>query len=296
MPKARIWVFNVEQGFMAFVRAPSGATLAIDCGKASDFSPTIYVRENELNDPERQARYPISELVVTHPHDDHIEDIQRLAKWLKPGIIHKQRYDWEEVEEQSGGDYANLRQWAKFQEEYNSPVDDPPDWGAVKVTHWCLTVDQANALNEAKFINNSSIITIVEVGSFKMTFPGDIEKDGWLKMLERDQFCAALRGTSIFVTSHHGHSSGYTPEIYAAMGKPWFNLSSIHHGDLAIESAYSTAQTACGAPYNGETRYSITTRRDGSCLIQVDDQGNWRMDTYRLGANLPKPTSYGRGW
>jgi len=296
MPKARICVFNVEHGFMAFIRAPSRATLAIDCGLAAHFSPTMYVREKELNDPERQAGYPISQLVVTHPHDDHIEDIQRLAKWLKPRIIYRQRYDWEEVEEESGGDYANLREWAKFQEEYNSPVPDPPDWGAMKLTHWGLTVDQARALNERKFVNNSSIITIVQVGSFKMTFPGDVESDGWLKKLEDDEFCAALRGTSVFVTSHHGHSSGYVPQIYDVMGKPWFNLSSIHHGDLGIEGAYSTIATARGVQHNEEPRYSFTTRKDGSCLIEVDEEGRWTFGFYDLGANLPKATSYGRGW
>lgn len=295
MANARIWVFDVDHGFMAFVRPASGATLAIDCGKADDFSPTLYIRDSELTELERLRGCPISKLVVTHPHDDHIEDIGLVAAYLRPERLLRHEYDWEEVQAQSEGEHDRLRRWKEFENDYRPPVDEP-DWGSMKLTHWCLTVAEAKALNESKFINNSSIITIVQIGSFKMTFPGDIEKDGWLEMLRKASFCEALRGTSIFVTSHHGHSSGYVPEIYDVMGKPWFNLSSIHHGDLSIESAYSTAQTACGTPYNGETRYSITTRRDGSCLIQVDDQGNWRMDTYRLGTNLPKPTSYGRGW
>jgi len=295
MANARIWVFDVEHGFMAFVRAPSGATLAIDCGKGEDFSPSLYVRENELTPSERGAERPISELVLTHPHDDHIEDIARLAYYLKPQRITRQHYDWEELEAQPGGQHDNLRRWKEFQEDYKWPVDDP-DWGPMNVTHWCLTVDEARALNESKFINNSSIITIVAIGSFKMTFPGDIEKDGWLKKLEDNEFCAALRGTTIFVTSHHGHSSGYVPEIYDAMGKPWFNLTSIHHGDLGIENAYSTPDSARGVEWNGEPRYSFTTRKDHSCFVKVDEFGRCSFGFYDLGANLPRPTSYGRGW
>lgn len=296
MASAKIWVFDVDHGFMAFIRAPSRATLAIDCGLAADFSPTIYVRENELDDSEREARYPISKLVVTHPHDDHIADIGRFAKCLKPRIMRRQHYDWQEVEEESGGDYANLREWAKFQEEYSSPVNDPPDWGAMNLTHWYLTPDEARALNESKFINNSSIITIVEIGSYKVTFPGDIERDGWLKMLERDDFCRALRGTEIFVTSHHGHSSGYVPEIYEVMGKPAFNLTSIHRGDQNIEQAYSSPDRARGVTWNGETRYSLTTRKDGSCLVEVDESSNGVVSFCDLGVNFSKWHSYDAHW
>lgn len=295
MASAKIWVFDVDHGFMAFIRAPSRATLAIDCGLADDFSPTIYVRENELDDSERQARYPISKLVVTHPHEDHIQDIARFVKCLKPGIIRRQRYDWQEVEGQSEGDCDSLHQWVEFQEGYNTPVDDP-DWGPMNVTHWSLTVGEARALNESKFINNSSIITIVAIGSFKMTFPGDIEKDGWLKKLEDDEFCAALRGTSVFVTSHHGHSSGYVPEIYDVMGKPAFNLSSIHRGDENIEQAYSSPDRALGLTWNGETRYSFTTRKDGSCLVQVDENGKAVVDFDDLGVNFSKWHSYDAHW
>lgn len=295
MANAKIWVFDVDHGFMAFVRAPSSATLAIDCGKGDEFSPTTYIRQWELMPSERDAQYPLSELVVTHPHDDHIQDIARLAEYLKPRVLWRQRYDWEELEAQSEGQYANLHQWVEFQEDYIPPADEP-DWGAMKLSHWYLTLDEAKELNESSFINNSSIISIVEMGSFKMTFPGDIEKDGWLKLLERQEFCAALRGTTIFVTSHHGHSSGYVPEIYDVMGKPAFNLSSIHRGDENIENAYSTPQTARGVTFDGEPRYSLTTRRHGSCLIKAGEDGRGTFWFARLEPNLPKPTSYGRPW
>jgi len=292
---AKIWVFDVDHGFMAFIRAPSGATLAIDCGLAADFSPTVYIRDKELEEWERCAECPISKLVLTHPHDDHIEDIERLAAYLKPHRITRQEYDWEEVEAQSQGECQNLHQWEQLLEHYSFPADDP-DWGPMKLTHWCLTVDEAKQLNQSKFVNNSSIISIVEIGSFKMTFPGDIEKDGWLAKLQDPDFCKALSGTDVFVTSHHGHSSGYVPEIYEAMGKPWFNLSSIHHGDLSIESAYSTPDSARGVECNGEPRYSFTTRKDHSCFVKVDEFGRWSFGFYDLGANVPRPTSYGRGW
>lgn len=271
---------------MAFVRAPSGATLMIDCGKARDFSPALYIRSNELDASEQQAVYPIKKLVVTHPHDDHIQDIGTVSRYLRPNIIQRNHYDWEEVEGASGGDYQNLQLWKTFQAGYNSPAD-PIDWGGMDVTQWGLSVAQAKALNESKFINNSSIITIIQVNGFKVVFPGDIERDGWLSLLGRDtNFCAALKGTSIFVTSHHGHSSGYTPEIFDVMGKPHFNLSSLHRRDESIEPAYSSPDRARGVTYKGEARYHFTTRNDGSVLLEIDETGKCDFSFKPLAPNL----------
>jgi len=277
MASTRIWVFDVEHGFAAFMRVPSGATMMIDCGRADDFSPALYIREYELNQFEQQAGYPITKLVVTHPHDDHIEDIATVIKYLQPNVIKRRRYDWEEVESESGGDYENLRKWAAFQAGYTKTAD-PIDWGGLDITHWGLSIEQAKELDEAKFINNSSIITIVDANGYKIVFPGDIEKDGWQELLGRDQdLCVALEGANIFVTSHHGHSSGYAPEVYDVMGKPDLNLSSIHHGDLDVEKAYSSPDRARGVTWQGEPRYHFTTRKDGTMLLEIDQNGHGRV-------------------
>ena len=285
MAKTRIWVFDVEHGSMAFVRAPGGARLVIDCGKAATFSPSLYIWNHELSDSQQRANFKIDKFVVTHPHDDHIEDISTFINYLRPRVIMRQRYDWEEVKGASGGDYENLEEWAKFQVSYNTPAP-PIDWGGLEIQHFYLSVSEAKLINESKFINNSSIITIIKANGFKVVFPGDIERDGWLELLKRDNFRTALAGTHVFITSHHGHSSGYCSEIYDVMGKPYFNMSAIHHGDEHIEGAYSSPERARGVQYDGQTRYSFTTRRDGSLLLEVDETGAATFGFRKLPPNI----------
>ncbi len=281
----RIWIFDVEHGAMVFVRSSAGPTLVLDCGKAQFFSPTRYICANELTDAERNSAYPITQLVVSHPHDDHIEDIDEFTKRLKPQITYRQQYDWTDVKAQSGGDYLNLDRWSSFQAAYNQPVPQVY-WGPVQFSHKYLSVAQAQSLNQSKYINNSSIVTVVQIGSFKLTFPGDLEADGWEALLNWEVFREAISGTSVFVTSHHGHSSGYTPRIFEAMGRPWFNISSIHHGDMNIAAEYSLEQSAKGVKWNGVDRRSFTTRKDGSCLISVSDTGEWTYAFWELAQNL----------
>lgn len=289
----RIWIFDVEHGAMVFIRSSSGPTLVLDCGKGSLFSPSRYIFSHELTEEERRSQNRITQLVVSHPHDDHIEDIEDFKGYLRPWNIHRQQYNWDHVKAQSAGDYQNLTTWAEFQSTFNSPVWTF-DWGPVSFTHWYLTVPEAIALNPGKYINNSSIVTVVRIGAFKLTFPGDLESDGWDLLLQRGEFRQAIADTYVFVTPHHGHGSGYNPGIYQAMGRPWFNLSSIHHGDESIAAQYSQETSAKGVKYNGLERRSFTTRRDGSCLITVSDLGEWNFGFYDLGINLLPPLSSAR--
>src|SRR5258707_14421267 len=111
---SRVIVFDVDHGFCAFVRSSTGRTLMVDCGCKENFSPVVYVMENELGGQR------LTRLLVTHPHDDHICDIEAITSKLPPVILTRQRYNWEAVKE-GEGDYANLEHYAEWQGAYRAP-------------------------------------------------------------------------------------------------------------------------------------------------------------------------------
>lgn len=90
----RIILFDVEHGFCAFIRTPTGYTLLVDCGKAPNFSPVEYIRKHELAGTAPFNGHQLTKLIVTHPHEDHIEDIARLVRDMPPAILHRQQYNW----------------------------------------------------------------------------------------------------------------------------------------------------------------------------------------------------------
>ncbi len=279
MPNARIWVFDVEQGFCAFIEAPNGRTMMIDCGRAEFFSPVEYLREKG---------YTLTMLHITHPHDDHIRDIVRVMQCFVPQLLRWSVYDWPEIQQAPEGDYENLRAYVGSQEGYMPQGAPEPDWGGMTTSYWSLGVNQAKKLNDSNFVNNSSYIAIITIGQFKMVFPGDIERDGWLEMLKRQEFREALAGTNVFVASHHGHSSGYASEVFDVMGRPYVNVLSCHRRDPSVESAYSTPDRAIGVPEpnTGRTRYSFTTRNDGTCYFEVSESGQANYWFLSLDDNL----------
>jgi len=274
---SRVIVFDVDHGFCAFVKSPTGQTLMIDCGRKGQFSPVVYLINNELNGA------GLTKLIVTHPHDDHIEDIQYVTSKLEPFILRRQVYDWEAVKE-GDGDYENLDHYSTWQAKYSAPAP-AVEWGMdIKVFY--LTPAEAQALNQDNWVNNSGMVVVVTITgtkfSEKFVFGADVETDGFTELLKDKNFKAAVAGADFYVASHHGHSSGFSTELYDAMGKPFLNLISVTSGDDDVDSRYGSADYAVGVEIDGEKRYSLTTRTDGSIFIDVTDEGKFSVHTVSL--------------
>jgi len=287
MTELRVIIFDVEHGFCAFLKSPTGRTLLIDCGKKSKFSPIKYLIDNELPDCADEEPFYFTKFILSHPHGDHVEDIENL-KTYKPRIISRQSdYDWEAVEEAntiSGMKKVNsYKNWQKNYDEKAPQID----WGFDIYQSDYLTPSEAKSLEESTMVNNSSIPVIVNFRgtqhSEKFLFAGDLEEKGWKELLKRKSFKEKIKGTDFFITSHHGHSSGYCKEIFEAMGKPILNIVSTRSGDASVELAYSKSENSHGIDLAGVKRYMLSTRNDGSIRITVDSEGKYflRCDHYR---------------
>jgi beta-lactamase superfamily II metal-dependent hydrolase len=278
---SRVIIFDVEHGFCAFVKSRTGRTLMIDCGRKENFSPVVYVIENELGGQQ------LTQLLVSHPHDDHVGDIESVTSKLPPLILQRQRYNWEAVKE-GEGDYDNLDHYAEWQVKYSAPAP-AVDWGDVDIHVFYLTPAAAYALNQNNWVNNSGMVAVVTItGTLfteKFVFGADIETDGWTELLKNPAFKAAVKGADFYIASHHGHSSGFSTELYDAMGKPILNLISVTSGDEHVDARYGSEEYASGTKIDGEKRYSLTTRTDGSIIIDVNAEGKFLVITKALADN-----------
>ena len=283
----KIVIFDVEHGFCAFVRSPNGHGLLIDCGRSDGFSPVRYVVDCEIQDLAPFEGRPLAKFILTHPHDDHLNDVEALIRHLRPAVMARQTYDWEEVKsgEPLRGEYVNLDMFSAWQESYDRQVECP-DWGGMKLESHRLTPRRAKELDEARFVNNSSIVTVIEWNGFKTVFPGDLEEAGWRELLGDRNFANSIRGATLFVASHHGHSSGYCGEIFEVMGRPVCNVVSARAGDAHVSRAYSSPENAEGLDCGGETRRMFSTRNDGSIFVEVGEDGKAILETFHFDCNV----------
>ena len=103
-----------------------------------------------------------------------------------------------------------------------------------------------------------------------------MERDGWLKLLEREKFCEAMASVNVFIASHHGRDSGCCAELFDETGcVPELFIMS----DKATQ--YDTQKTipwyrqrARGIRFaNREVRRVLTTRRDGKITVEANPTG-----------------------
>jgi beta-lactamase superfamily II metal-dependent hydrolase len=291
-PEVRVILFDVGQGFCCFLKPRTGATLMIDCSGSAKFSPVKYIIENELNGVVPIAgKYFLTRLIVTHPHDDHIKDISRVIADLPPYILTRSTYSWDHVKspDKDADEYESLDTYTAWQAGYNSPVTHAPNWGRMAIETFRVPQVLVPGSNNGKAVNNSSFAVIVtfsgSIHKHKFLFGGDLEQSGWESLLKQNEFRAAVQGVTFYFASHHGHVSGFSTELFNAMGqKPYLNLISATSCYDSHDSRYSA--NARGLYFGQNQRFTLTTRTDGSIFIDVDDTGLATVNTYCLLDNL----------
>jgi beta-lactamase superfamily II metal-dependent hydrolase len=297
----KVIVFDVEHGASAFIRTPTNYGVLIDCGCTGEFSPALYLAEKELPTVQPWNGRLLTKLIVTHPHDDHIGDVEAVKEKCPPALLLRQKYDWEDVKT-AEADYDNLDSYSEWQSSYNTTPAVWPEWG-MTIESFMLTPEEAKSIDESKYINNSSIVTIATFKGTeyqeKFLFGGDMETAGWEALLKlRPRFKEAVKGVDFNSVSHHGHQSGFSEVLYAAMGSPILNIVSIHNYDEHIDDRYRQEAYAMGttALDGTTTRRMLTTRRDGTITVNVNNDGKYWLSTQSLVDNKPEKVTNDLSW
>lgn len=270
----KVVVWDVQHGNATYIRTPNGKHIVIDLGigsyksaksSSSVFSPLLHLRD-------KWGVKELDNVIITHPHTDHIDDIFNFDKVSPRSLLrpkHLSETDIRKGNQQSAK--AIIDKYLGISERYSNSVssnDDPlqaDNNGGVQIQHFHPTASGTSNLN------NHSIVTVVSYAGSKMIIPGDNEPPAWNELLEREDFLQAIKGTDILLAPHHGRESGYSPELFKHIN-PW--LSIISDGRFCETSATGRyGQQTRGLTVNKrsggtETRKCVTTRKDGVIDIE----------------------------
>lgn len=297
-------IFNVEHGLCIFVRSPNGYGLLIDCGSRSRFSPIKWIRRNyNVNTPD--FRYyegrQYAEMIITHNHHDHFSDIGSFKSDAdKPRTLSRDKETLKFLEEklheakETGDDRKldDIQAYLDFSSGYTEDVENEPDWGFDMLKRYRVPYSVADRVSAGRdnVINNRSSVVGIGFGGKKILIPGDIEIAGWNEVLNSSVGRATIENTDFFVTSHHGHKSGFTSRILEVTGKPDIFITSAKSGDSHIDSSYSKSENSSGYVLLGDRAksHSVSTRGSGerSLRIVIREDGASKMERFRAEDNL----------
>ncbi|KNY27681.1 ComEC/Rec2 family competence protein [Pseudobacteroides cellulosolvens] len=270
-----ITIWDVQHGSSAYIKTPKDKHFVIDLGTGrhkntqSEFSPLLYLKNNCIT--------TIDQLVITHPHTDHIDDILNFDKVFTKCLVVPSHLTEEDIRKANpSSDSKKVEKYIEIIKRYCIEVNDadnptkPENNGGVKF-EWFVpnTCGRSN-------INNHSTVVVIEYLGVKVIIPGDNETASWKELLEKDFFIKAIEGANIFVASHHGRESGYYADLFNYFTPYLTIISDDHVTDTSITDKYSKIATGWEVYKRSDgscqKRNCITTRSDGTINIKIWQQ------------------------
>ena len=285
-----LWIFNIGRGLCAAIKSPNGYLCVMDCGHSDDFSAIEWLAGQEWT---RHKGFKLAKLIITHPHLDHLADIENVTRCLKPFMIlrrKKEDLNWQRVTSGGNDHTAAMKHYTDtyMPPEYNLTIEEKnkPDWGdGFTINSYCLDESKAAEISgtDSAYVNNTSYVTILKHGNYCFALTGDIETDGMAALLEQSQELrnAISSGVTLYLTPHHGHPSAFSSDWFNTAGPT--NIMNIaserqkrqgeQEGQTKVDSRYSQEEYCRG--YNLEGRKLVSTKADGHIHIWIADDGKW---------------------
>ena len=229
--------------------------IVIDLGKSSDFSPVndflLPLFEKRGEKKNYSDKYYLSQVFISHPHQDHISDLSDLDEHF----------------------YIDL---------YTTPNDLTKGVDAHRKNGYMYPgdVEDNETLTSESYTNNISLVLYIHAG-YKILFAADVQKEGMKQLLEDDKELKKKigQGVDFLVCPHHGLRSSFSTELFDAMkdGKTKkLNIvseKSATDDKREVDSRYSSTDY-CEGDNNLSTDGNVVCQRKTSQgHIFIDDDG-----------------------
>jgi len=247
-------VFDVEHGACALLTTDNATRIMIDAGSTEEWRPGDYLASIKVS--------VLEQLIITNYDEDHVSGIGNLFdRVLVLNLMRNVSVSTSMIRELKSDDgmgagIDRLISAADTSFVRPGPATPPPPFKDVTIQVFSNT--PADFDDE----NNLSLVTHLTCNGVGVMFPGDIEKAGWLKLLENPGLRAALANTQIFVASHHGRESGCCDEVFSFCKPRFVVISDKGHMHDTQQTVGYYSPRAEGGLFRGYMRRVLTTRND----------------------------------
>ncbi|QHO77905.1 hypothetical protein ACH79_40280 [Bradyrhizobium sp. CCBAU 051011] len=278
----RIW--DVEHGACAMLHhtlnGVAGRLAMIDSGDTHDWMPSGFITQT-------LGRNRLDYLFITNADQDHMSGLQGLwdAGIDVPVMHHNPTFGaqaFAAVKRQSGPLTRDAQRYMQNLGTFTAPVEYPFDssMGGITATMFY------NPWPLFQKTNDLSLVVFIKFGRFGILFPGDLEGPGWRNQLSNAAFRTMLESVNILVASHHGRDNGYCEDIFDYCRPQAVVMSDkaiVHDTQNMVQAyRYQVMKHHANGVFvrtSGRNRHVLTTRRDGWIQFEVDDQGNFGIET-----------------
>lgn len=274
----KIW--KVKHGSAAFIVAPNKKTIMLDCGSSPDFSPAEHLSK----------QYKVSKLdniVISHPHADHISDLPTVISKLSPRTRTKNPHTPNSLVFPKGTEDLSEphKSWHNMNLKFtkttsvSNKLAIPSNFGGLAFkTFRCKKAQLPKSAQDN--LNNYSLVTVVRYKHTEIIFPGDLEPLGWEALFKHSDLAANVGKSKykVLVAPHHGRKSGirYSDDsLYKGF------MEALEPNLVIISDKWGSETTAPedyrplvhdGLIVDGEIKKVLTTKTVKCVSIKCDDK------------------------
>ena len=253
-------VFDVQHGACALVTCDNLDRMMIDCGHngENDWRPGNYLRERGITE--------LDLLVVTNYDEDHVSGLPNLNEKVNIRSLLRNKTVSPDVLTQlksEDGMGAGIKRLVEMARTYTGELNPEIAPTFPRIKRKVFRNEYPTFTDE----NNLSLVVYLEIAGIHFLFPGDLEKAGWKALLENDaSFRETVKKVDFLFAAHHGRENGkYEPLFEDYECKPYLVIiSDKKHAHQSQETVSYYADQVKGFSINGNTRYVLTTRSDGT--------------------------------
>ena len=249
-------VHNVGHGLCISLLHQNGNAMLWDCGHQDDYRPSDFLSGIGIT--------KVDYFFVTNYDEDHFSDLPLLRQNIRLRSMYRNKSisgdQLRQLKLQGGPVSTAMESMLDMIQSFTGgPLSPAPEFPDVR-----FKIFNNSYSNDFPDTNNISLVTFLECKEVKFVFPGDLEKKGWLSLLQDKDFIAELADVNIFVAPHHGRENGYCQDVfdYCNPDVIIFSDSSIKHATQEMSQTYGGH--AKGITFNGAPRKVLSTRNDGT--------------------------------
>lgn len=218
-------IFNVGGALSTYIEFEN-KTLLVDIGKSETFNPIIDFLSplyRKRNATKNNGKYNLDQLIISHPHNDHISAITDFNNNFypelltcpndNPGMLENEKINWDLFDD---NDNVSLLREMLIGRDPPLRTTDLHNEFIYYIPPRYVENNSALTTKPETYCNNISIAVYVRINGTKVFMPGDLQKQGMEYIISNNMSLRNIlnEGVDILIAPHHGLRSSFSSYMF----------------------------------------------------------------------------------
>lgn len=279
----KVIFYDVDHGSCCHIITPNNKHILVDIGSKADKSIVDYINRKYFGG----FGGSVDELIITHPHEDHIYDLPNLYAKLSPKVLQRPKEAFDIIPTQNTYIHQRIAEQAnEMNNTYNQPVNinESPVEASVNGGVEFDFVFPKQQWTTKHDLNTFSSIIVVKAFGYKFVLTGDNPKNILQNMMDEnhENIKQKVKDATVLLAPHHGRTGEYCKDFFDCVN-PYLTVVSDKSIEHSTQSDTAQVYKGRGANLYGNKRYVLTTRKEGTISFDVGDSYcnvDWGRENY----------------